>query len=257
MTSAKLTIINFTLVKVPNFTRIMLISIKSLRKVVFLILLISLSSFNGNTECQYAGSNIDFVKSQTEKALSESDMNILRYHAYKAINAIQKTEEKLSNCGCKYAMEDLEKSLSNLKLATKQENLEVARDLLSMSLESTSHSITSLGEHQFHESNDDADSEENAVTKVNGGKRKFENVPIIYKRIDESLLQYQKSLKIVVETVECKEAHDFMKNIVDQCDKELLKKTLTEGKKYYYHRTKEITAKALNQLKGCSSLASR
>lgn len=227
---------------------------KIYRTFSLLLVFLSLTSFKSDKECKYAGANIDFVKSQTEKALENIDINILRYHAFKAINAIQKTEKKLSDCGCTYAEEGLQNSIRNLKLATKEENIDVAKDLLSMSLESTMESLNQLKEHEFHRNVNTERSNEITSNKFeNGNSTTYKPVKAIYTKIDKSLEKYKNSLNTVVETVDCKEAHSFTKNIVEQCENQLLSETLTEGKKYYYLRTKEITLGAMERLNDCVS----
>jgi uncharacterized Fe-S cluster-containing radical SAM superfamily enzyme len=67
-------------------------------------------------------------------------------------------------------------------------------------------------------------------------------------KIDSSLVSFQNSLNKVVLTVECEEAQDFVQRIFERCELELLKTNLTEGKRYYNLKTKEIAANALQDL---------
>ena len=69
------------------------------------------------------------------------------------------------------------------------------------------------------------------------------------RKIDSSLISYKKSLEKVVQTVDCQEALAYATRIFEHCELELLKPNLTEGKKYYNLRTKEITAQALEELR--------
>lgn len=217
--------------------------------------IILFSSFKTGSECQYAGANIDFAKNQTEKALDIADINIVRYHTYKAINAIEKTQEKLAVCGCEYAIQDLKKSLANLKLATKATDLDSTRILLLRSLEDIMGSLNALEDHHLHENKEKNDLIAINTTGTNNEATliKRKPTPTIYNKIDSSLAKYKNSLNKVVETVNCKEAKAFVEDIIDQCQKELLRDDLSEGKKYYYLRTKEITAKALTKIGACET----
>ncbi|ASV29132.1 hypothetical protein [Maribacter cobaltidurans] len=227
---------------------------KTYRKLILVLFFISYNSFGNLRECEYAEANIDFAKSQTEKALEKPDVNLLKYHVYKAISAIQKTEKKLSNCGCEYAQEHLGQSLESLKLATRQEELFKAKDLLLKSLESIMNGLKALSEHDYHEEQKrealaKADSKNSSISNEGGNSEDAINP--IYKEIDQSLEKYRNSLNKVVETVNCKEASNFAENIIEQCENQLLVENLTEGKKYYYLRTKEITTNALEKLRDC------
>jgi hypothetical protein len=71
------------------------------------------------------------------------------------------------------------------------------------------------------------------------------------KQIDESLKSYKTSLDEVVRSVECRDAYTFAHRIYRHCEQELLKPDLTEAKKYYNLRTKQITSEALDKLKKC------
>lgn len=244
----------FNPVKIPNFTTKLNRMNKTYRTLIFVVFFSSLNSFGNLRECEYAGANIEFAKTQTEKALENSDINLVKYHVYKAIGAIQKTDKKLSNCGCEHAQKDLTEGVENLKLATKQEELFKAKDLLLLSLESIMKGLNALSEHEYH-----IEQKREALAKTQS-QNPQENLNItdteqdispIYKEIDQSLEKYRKSLNTVVETVNCKEASSFAQNIIEQCENQLLVENLTEGKKYYYLRTKEITVNALEKLRDC------
>ena len=64
------------------------------------VLVFLFSSFKVDKACEYAGSNINYVKTQTEKAIAVDDINQARYFAYKALNAIEKSKNQLKECGC-------------------------------------------------------------------------------------------------------------------------------------------------------------
>ena len=64
-----------------------------------------LSSFTGVNACQYANSNLQYIKTQTKEALATSDFEKSRYHTFKAINGIEKTRENFKACGCEKEIE--------------------------------------------------------------------------------------------------------------------------------------------------------
>ena len=86
-------------------------------------------TFAERKACAYAGSNIGFVKTQTENAISARDLEQSKYFAYKALNAIEKSREQMEECGCKYAYESILESLDKLKQATRVTSLGAARIL--------------------------------------------------------------------------------------------------------------------------------
>lgn len=210
------------------------------------------SSFTINMECEYAGSNIGFAKTQTELAIAKEDINKARYHAYKALNAIEKSKSQLTNCGCEYAGIEVEEGLRNLKLATKATSLGATKLLLERALQHTLDGLESLESHELHESKYDNEILVlNTVNTENKLKNSVTDINTLQQKIDLSLQKYEQSLKLVVQSVDCNAAKAFAKNIFDHCEKELLKPNLSEGKKYYNLRTKEITADALLRIPDC------
>ncbi len=212
-----------------------------------------LSSFKPSVACEYAGSNIGFVKSQTQKAIAMEDINQARYFAYKALNAIVKSKQQLSECGCDYAALSIEEGLDNLKKATRTTTLSAAKILLNRALEDTLEGLESLSEHETHDSHYASD-----VLVMNTKVVKKEKIVLretdieaLRTKIDMSLVDYQKSLDNVINSVDCKEAKAFAKKIHDHCEQQLLKPNLSEGKKYYNLKTKQISAVALERLGNC------
>jgi soluble cytochrome b562 len=218
-----------------------------------IVLLVLLSSFTVDKACDYAGSNINYVKSQTEKALAVDDINQARFYTYKAVNSIEKSKKQLKDCGCTYAEESISDGLSDLILATKATSLNGTRILLNRALEHIIGGIESIEEHELHNSKYGSnllamntivsDAEKMAMQKPSG--KEFEV------KIDASLEKYRESLDKIVNSVDCASARAFAENIYFHCEQQLLLPNLTEGKKYYNYRTKEITAEALEKLQDC------
>lgn len=220
---------------------------------IAIVLLVLFSSFTVDNACDYAGSNINYVKSQTEKALAVDDINQARFYTYKAVNSIEKSKKQLKDCGCNYAEESITDGLSNLIHATKATSLNGARILLNRALEHIIGAIESIEEHELHNSKYGSDllamntivSDAEKVTMKKPTEKELE------RKIDASLEKYRESLEKIVNSVDCTSARAFAENIYEHCEQQLLLPNLTEGKKYYNYRTKEITAEALARLQGC------
>ena len=206
------------------------------------------SSFKPSVACEYAGSNINYVRKLTEKAITVNDINKARFFAYKALNAIEKSKKQLNQCGCDYAEKNIEEGLSNLKRALKATTLNGAKILLNRALENTLRGLEALNKHELHDSKFTSD-----MLAMNTGEIALKRFDIksLHERIDESLLSYKKSLNIIVNTVNCKEARAYVDKVFNDCEVQLLKPNLSEGKKYYNLRTKEIAADAIKRLGDC------
>ncbi len=218
-----------------------------------ILILFAFFSFVNNKACAYADSNIGYVKTQTEQALESTDLNSARYYTYKALNAIEKSRKQLESCGCEYATKSIYDGLENLKDATRATSLSSTKILLNKALENTIASLESLEKHELHNSKYASDVLVVNTKNSEEGKPEFilsEGKSLQFK-IDQSLINFQNSLQEVVISVPCGEAHDFADRIYKICENELLKSDLTEGKKYYNLRVKQITAKALEELGNC------
>lgn len=221
------------------------------------ILLISLPGliFATDNACDYASSNIGFVKTQTERAIAAEDVNQSRYFAYKALNAIEKSKDQLKECGCEYAYKNIVEGLDNLKKATRVTSLQGTRILLKRALDNTLGSLDALEQHEeLHKSKYASDvlamntrtSEQNRLKALQPQGKALEN------KIDQFLEDYRLSLDKVVKSVECKEAYAYAIKVYEHCEQQLLNGDLTEAKKYYNLKTQEITAEALKELENCA-----
>ena len=219
-----------------------------------MLLLFALPTLANEKACEYAGSNISFIKTQTQKAIAAEDLNLSRYHAYKALNAIEKSREQFEACNCEYANKNIFESMENLKRATKVSSLNGTKILLRRALDNALGSLEALEKHEeLHGSRYASDVL--AMNTREAGQRqksmKLPEGPALRQQIDQSLKNYEKSLQEVVRTVDCKDAYAFAHRIFRHCEAELLKPDLTEAKRYYNLKTKQITAKALDELKEC------
>jgi hypothetical protein len=228
---------------------------KVLCTILMFLVLFSMSSFDMSKACEYAGSNIGYIKSQTERALAAEDINTSRFFAYKALNAIEKSKEQIEACGCDYAKESIYEGLDNLKKATRVSSLNSAKILLTRALDNSAGSLEAIRDHDEHQGSLYANDMLVMNTKTAEKEKLSMIMPVgkeLERKIDQSLVNYQNSLDEVVNSVECKEAYEFASKIYEHCEEELLKPGLTEAKKYYNLRTKQITAIALDKLKDCN-----
>ncbi len=242
-----------------NRPRFYLLKYGAMKKLFFtffplVVVMVIFSSFRPSTSCAYVGSNMGFVKDQTKKAIAKEDINQARFYTYKALKAIENSKKQLDNCGCISATKEIEESLENLIMAAKANTLDSTRMLLNKALQNTKGSLEELKKHSQHEGEYDNDilsmniiRDEKESDNLSGSldPRSFQE------RIDLSLKKYQESINNVIETVDCKKARAFAQRIYDNCEQELLKGDLSEEKKYYNLKTKEITKNALKQLKDC------
>lgn len=201
--------------------------------------------------CDYAGSNISYIRTQTQNAIEAQKLNMVHYFAYKALNAIEKSKKQFKDCGCEYAQLSIEEGESNLKKAIRVSSILSSRILLEKAMENAQGSLEALQDHnEIHTSEYGNDMLALNTNDLKEPKKPF--LPTqgkeLKSRIDSSLVKFQNSLNKVVLTVECKEAQDYVQRIFERCELELLKTNLTEGKRYYNLRTKEIAAKALEEL---------
>jgi hypothetical protein len=210
--------------------------------------------YGSENACDYAGSNLDFVKTQTERAIEAENLNQSRYFAYKALNAIEKSKQQLEDCGCEYAYKSILESLDNLKKATRVNSLTGTRILLNRALDNTMGSLDALEQHdELHKSRYASDVL--AMNTKADNDRKLNAIRpaglALEKKIDQFLEAYRASLDKVVQSVNCKEAYAYARKVYENCEEQLLNANLTEGKKYYNLKTKEITAEALKELEVC------
>lgn len=205
--------------------------------------------------CMDAGSMIGFVETHLRNSLEAEELALARYHAYKAINTMEKSRSQFEDCGCDYAKKHIFESLDNLKLATRVNSLEGTRILVRRALNGALAGEEALELHdELHDSPYDSD-----VLAINTGEQAApvtfgddpEAARRIEQKIDESLQAYRESLADVVSGVPCREALEFVQRIYDHCERQLLREDLTSAKRYYNYRTKELTEDALRKLEGC------
>ena len=87
---------------------------------------------------------MEYIKDQTETAISANELQITKYYAYKAINGIEKTRSNFEACGCQEAISSLDDVLNNLKEATKAETHPSSKEALQKALKNTLKGIKEL-----------------------------------------------------------------------------------------------------------------
>ncbi len=215
------------------------------------LLLVSASS---EKACMNTEAMISFVKEQTGLALQEEDLSLIRFHAFKALNTIERSRVQLEQCGCDYARKNLMESLENLKLSTRVTTLEGTRIPLSRALEYIKAAKEAL---QQHESTHDRPYGQEMMTVNNTplsqtqARRILDEEKALEDKIEVALLNYERSLNDVVEGVPCEEALVFVKRIYAHSQNQLKRGDQSPAKKFYNLRTKEITEKAMARLRGC------
>lgn len=201
--------------------------------------------------CEFAGSNISYIRSNTQKAIEADKINMIHYYAYKALSAIDKSKDQFVACGCEYAQSGIEESERYLKQAIKASSLMGARMLLEKSLDHTQGSLEALEDHpEIHTSEYGNDLSVN----TREDKARVQSFrPIsgaeLEKKVESSLESFRISLQKVISTLPCKEAENYVLGVFQRCELELLKAELTEGKRYYNLKTKNIAARALEKLR--------
>ena len=205
--------------------------------------------------CINTESLIGFISEETTQALEEADLQIIRYHAFKAVNAIERSRTQLEDCGCDYARKNLLESLENLKLATQVSTLEGTRIPLSRAMDYILAGRDALNKHEkshvqpFWQSLIEVDTKDTQHTQAT---RLLKADKVIEAKIEESLITYQNSLNEVVEGVPCDEALVFVRRVYAHCEKQLDRNDQTPAKRFYNLRTKEITQKAMDDLRNCA-----
>lgn len=226
---------------------------------IYLILMFSLlglpPAFGSGQGCLSAGENLQFIQRQTRTALKAGDINTLRYHAYKAIKAIEESLKDLRGCGCNEAEQQLQKGDSILKKAATEKSIRGGRILLYQALEYEAQSMHILEKHQKkhgHIFTEEFINKMNGMPSLRGDAEVKKKEASDRARIDNSLEAFRSSLQEVIETVDCADAKDFIRNIHNQAERELERSSLSSTQKYYQEQTRTICAEALASLEDCT-----
>lgn len=206
--------------------------------------------------CLNAGSLIGSTETHIQNALEADDLNLSRYHAFKALNTIEKSRGQMLDCGCDYAKKHLEQSLDNLKMATRVSSLEGIYILLRRALDNTRAGRDALQGHDASHIDGVYDFDALSMTAASpdlpSGPSRPKTETQVRQQIDLALKHYEKSLQEVVEDVPCQDALSFLERIYAHCERQLMRDNMTPAKRYYNLRTKELTESALEHFTDCT-----
>ena len=229
------------------------------RSILILLVLLGLNQLQAtppDTTCRNMESLLGFVEDHIQNALEAEELQMARYHTFKALNTLVKSEGRFGTCNCDFAMKSIRQCEAGLKMATKVTTMDGTQILLKRALEDVRATEDALEEHEsVHTGPYD-----NEVLAMNtlGAAPSPRNTGIksemlaLEAKIDQSLVAYRKSLEEVVRTVPCDEALEFVRRVYAHCEKQLLREDLSPAKRYYNIKTKEITENALDNLRDCS-----
>lgn len=205
--------------------------------------------------CEFANTNILFIKEQTEEAISASELKMSRYYAYKALNGIWNAQYSFSECGCEDANLSIDLAYDNLKEATKSNNLEESKIFLKIALKNTRNSVLAIEAYKKQEHTYD----ENVLSiNVTGDKTKADDNSnsehtFSVEKIEASLNKFSKSIDNVVNINDCEKARKFIVTTRKKTQDGLINPDISQRKHYYHNRVLQITNDALKKLDGCSS----
>jgi hypothetical protein len=224
--------------------------------VIGIIFLWFMSSFTARNACEYANSNLQYIKSKIQEAIVAKELEMAKYYAYKALNGIEKTRANFEDCGCEGAIESLEGTSYELKQATKAESLETSKKSLHLALENTLIGIKVL--RIFEQEVSSNYGNDILVLNTQDALNNQDNIFLtpshsVREQVHSCLLGFESSLDKVVKEVECDEAQRFVKNIYEEARLVLLNTELSEHKKQYHQRVLVLAQDALERLGDCSS----
>ncbi len=209
-----------------------------------------------DTSCRNMESLLGFVEDHILNALEAEELQMARYHTFKALNTLVKSENNFGACQCDFALKNIRQCEAGLKLATRVSTIDGTQILLKRALEDVRATEEALEEHESMHTGP-YDNELLAMNTLNAKPASSSSgikseMLALESKIDQSLVAYRRSLDEVVRTVPCDEALDFVRRVYAHCEKQLLREDLSAAKRYYNIKTKEITENALDNLRNCS-----
>lgn len=219
-----------------------------------LLALLLLLSFSNINACQMANSDVIAIKTHTQKALEADSFEMAKYHAYKALSSLEKTKTNLNECGCQPALVTAKDAELNLKRATRSKSLEDSNGFLKLALQNTLITLDALKNFDEEYSNTYRDDvlvmNTKEVLREQGGIL-IAPAKQLQQKMDESLGEFETSLKAVVQHVDCEDAFSFINKIIAKSNSNIKRTTLTKAQRQYHTRVKSIARDALIQLEGC------
>jgi len=214
-----------------------------------------MTSWSTRNACEYASSNLQYIKSEIEDAVVSTTLDMAKYHAYKALNGIEKTRGNFLDCGCDGTIESLEGTLVELRLATKASSLKASKLALHKALENTMIGIKVLKVFEEEISSNYS----NDILVMNTKEVLDHQNPLflnhgsssVKEQVHNCLLGFETSLDKVVADVDCEDAHRFISNIYEESRLILLDTKLSPHKKEYHQRVMTLSEEALEKLGSC------
>lgn len=206
--------------------------------------------------CEYADSNLLYIRDKIKEALVAGDLNMTRYHTYKALNGIAKNRANLLDCGCKASLERMDHAHAELKEAARSGTLGESIPLLKKALENTSLGRAHLREFAWEKASPygmallymntrEVPAGQNWLLEIPGAK--------IKEQVRGSLKAFEASLEEVLEGVECGEARRFVSKIHAESRRNLLDSELSEHQRQYHLHLVALTGAALEKLGDCEN----
>ena len=228
-----------------------------IRYIAFLLLLCGLQQGMATppeNACRNMELLLGSVEGHIRNGLESEDLQMARYHTFKALNTLVSSAQRYGSCSCDFALESIRQCEAGLKLATRVNTLDGTQILLKRALKDIRATESALETHDKTHTG----AYETELLAVNtlsaaphSGRNTMEMLDLEAK-IDKSLDAYRKSLDEVVQAVPCREATQFVQRVFAHCEKQLLREDLTAAKRYYNIKTREITVAALEKLEDCT-----
>ena len=213
-----------------------------------------LPSAKSYNPCEFANTNIDFVKTQTQTALEARDINIVKLFTNNALDIIEQTKSDFMDCGCVEATEPINSIKENLDAVTQSKELAQSKAYLKAALQSVMLSIELLRDYE----DDNSSFYGNDVLVMNTTTAIDEQGGIVVPKgkareqmVNNSLEEFKNSIEGVIKDVPCEEAFFFISKLHKNAKAELTSVSLSENERIYHEKVRDIAYQALLKLNGC------
>jgi hypothetical protein len=213
-----------------------------------------MASFTTYNACEFANTNTLYIKDQTLLAFEANEFKMVKYHAYKALNGIEKAKNNFKNCGCDGAIEGIDRTKTNLKNATKAPSIYDAKTFVHIALKNTDISINAL--QNFGQKVNTTYGNDFLTINTKQSKVIVDDVisfegNTLSDKIENGIAKFKTSLDKMMEVNDCSIALNYVQETHDLSSKKSVDKAISPGKRYYHRRIKEITSEALEKLGKC------
>ncbi len=205
--------------------------------------------------CEFAQNNAYFFRAQTQKALTAKSLDLAKYHAYKALNGMYKSQPNFVDCGCESALITVSNAGKNLKEATRAKSFEDAEVFLNIALQNIGLTLNALESLNYRQTGSYRDDILVMNTKeVEGASKKPRITPAsqLQNAMEKSLARFKNSLEQVVALEECGEAKRFIHELLEKTQQRLRITTLTNAQRQYHSKVQDLAYDALSQLNDCA-----